>query len=295
MALEGGESLQGDGIFKVTRTETGVRAEKTLNNGLSIIKAFALSSNYVVQAHVRLENHNAQAINLPAQRWVVGTAAPMSANDDGTAVGAMWYNGSKVEDISAPWFSNTKFGCFPGTPRAEFVGGASNVVWGAAHNQFFAIVAMPQQPAQQFVARKVDLPRPTGEEASLVATNAAAPVGYEVAIVYPASALGPNQATDRQIFLYTGPKEYQTLAKIADRFGNNLDLIMNFGMFGFVSKALLLGMNWLHSALKMLYGWAIIAITIIIKTIFWPLTQASTRSTKRMQALQPQMNAIREK
>ena len=62
----GGESLQGDGIFKVTRTETGVRAEKTLNNGLSIIKDFALSSNYVVQAHVRLENHNAQALNLPA-------------------------------------------------------------------------------------------------------------------------------------------------------------------------------------------------------------------------------------
>jgi YidC/Oxa1 family membrane protein insertase len=29
--------------------------------------------------------------------------------------------------------------------------------------------------------------------------------------------------------------------------------------------------------------------------IYWPLTQASTRSMKRMQALQPQMNAIREK
>ena len=102
-------------------------------------------------------------------------------------------------------FRTRSWDVFP-DPRAEFVGGASNVVWGAAHNQFFAIVAMPQQPAQQFVARKVDLPRPTGEEASLVATNAAAPVGYEVAIVYPASALGPNQATDRQIFRIYRPK-----------------------------------------------------------------------------------------
>src|SRR4030095_13366108 len=40
---------------------------------------------------------------------------------------------------------------------------------------------------------------------------------------------------------------------------------------------------------------AIIAITVVIKLLFWPLTQASTRSMKRMQALQPQMNQLREK
>ncbi|HWQ90619.1 MAG TPA: membrane protein insertase YidC [Clostridia bacterium] len=67
------------------------------------------------------------------------------------------------------------------------------------------------------------------------------------------------------------------------------------GFFGFFSKALLLGMNWLHNTLSLSYGWAIIAITVIIKLLFWPLTQASTRSMKRMQALQPQMKAIQEK
>jgi YidC/Oxa1 family membrane protein insertase len=57
----------------------------------------------------------------------------------------------------------------------------------------------------------------------------------------------------------------------------------------------LLAMNWLHHTLGFSYGWAIIAITFIIKLVFWPLTQASTRSMKRMQALQPQMKAIKEK
>jgi YidC/Oxa1 family membrane protein insertase len=57
----------------------------------------------------------------------------------------------------------------------------------------------------------------------------------------------------------------------------------------------LLGMNWLHSAMRFSYGWAIIAITIIIKAVFWPLTQASTRSMKRLQAMQPQLNALKEK
>src|SRR5437773_2808035 len=70
---------------------------------------------------------------------------------------------------------------------------------------------------------------------------------------------------------------------------------MSFGWAGFFSQALLLAMNWLHQAIKLSYGWAIVAITVVIKVVFWPLTQASTRSMKRMQALQPQMKAMQEK
>jgi YidC/Oxa1 family membrane protein insertase len=70
---------------------------------------------------------------------------------------------------------------------------------------------------------------------------------------------------------------------------------MGFGFWGFFSKALLLGMNALHHTLGLSYGWAIVAITIIIKVVLWPLTQASTRSAKRMQALQPQIKALQEK
>jgi len=54
-------------------------------------------------------------------------------------------------------------------------------------------------------------------------------------------------------------------------------------------------MNWLHDVLGLSYGWAIIAITVIIKLLFWPLTQASMRSMKRMAALQPQMKALQER
>jgi YidC/Oxa1 family membrane protein insertase len=54
-------------------------------------------------------------------------------------------------------------------------------------------------------------------------------------------------------------------------------------------------MNGLHDVLNLGYGWVIIVITFIIKTLFWPLTAASTRSMKRMAALQPQMKALQEK
>jgi YidC/Oxa1 family membrane protein insertase len=143
--------------------------------------------------------------------------------------------------------------------------------------------------------RRIDLPRPTGADARFVAANAPLPQGYEGAIVYPGLNLAPGMAAERKVYLYVGPKEYQTLVRIGARFNNNIDLVMNFGWASFFSKALLLGMNWLHAVLQMPYGWAIVGITVFIKAVFWPLTRASTRSMKRMQALQPQMNAIKEK
>ena len=92
------------------------------------------------------------------------------------------------------------------------------------------------------------------------------------------------------------PSALRTLAGIAARLNNRIDSVMGFGsIWGFFSKALLLGMNWLHEVLRISYGWTIVAITIIIKAVFWPLTAASTRSMKRMQSLQPQLTAIKEK
>src|SRR4029079_11227573 len=145
------------------------------------------------------------------------------------------------------------------------------------------------RPASQVVARQVSLPPPSEEEIQVHPRAIRFTKGYGISIACAAPNIAPGQAVQHQAHVYAGPKEYQTLAHIGAQFNNRLDEIMNFGWAGFFSKALLLGMNWLHSALSLSYGWAIIAITVIIKLVFWPLTRASTRSMKRMQALQPQM------
>ena len=288
------ESVQGDGEFALTPTATGVRAEKSLTNGLRLVKEFQVSTNYLLHTTVRLENTSSRTLTLPAQEWVIGTATPMGPDDKGQTEGVFWYDGKRTEEKLLPWFENKGFLFWGGVPHPEFRAGQSNVVWAAAENQFFVLIAMPGTPAQQIVSRPVDLPRPSEGPASL--SNSPAPKGFQTALVYPQSILEPGQFIERKINFYAGPKEYRTLARVADRFQNSVDLIMGFGgFFGFFSKILLLGMNWLHFALKLPYGWAIIVITIIFKTLFWPLTQASTRSMKRMQALQPQMAAIKEK
>jgi len=292
LALLDGPAVEGDGIYTLTVSNNRVVAQKALTNGLTIVKEFELSTNYLVLASVRLENRSDQPLSLPIHEWFAGTATPMNPQDDGSAVGVTWYNGAKSQEVGASYFSSSGFACIPRTPPAEYRG--TNVIWAAAHNQFFALVTMPQDPAAEIIVRKVDLPRPSEEEISYRTVRQ--PVGYEAMLLYGPTNLAPHQSVERKAALFAGPKEYRTLATISGTFNNNVDLIMGYsGFFGFFSKGLLLGMNAIHNALGLSYGWAIIVITIIIKVVFWPLTQASTRSAKRMQALQPQIKALQEK
>ncbi len=119
--------------------------------------------------------------------------------------------------------------------------------------------------------------------------------GFQASLLHSPQVLQPGEALIYNYAVYAGPKEYKGLAQLSESLNNDLEEIMGFGgFFGFFSKILLLSMNWLHS-LNIPYGWTIVVITIIIKLIFWPLTQASTRSMKRMAKIQPELQAIREK
>ena len=302
LAILGGESLIGDGNFVLTQIAGGVRAEKSFSSGLHLVKNFQFSSNFVVNATVRIENTSSQPLNLPAQELVVGTATPMDVDDNGQVEGAMWFNGETAVDQPLSWFAGGGMGCTRGAPRAEFRAGSGNVIWAAAHNQFFAMVAMPptNAPAQQIVARSVTLPR--FQNVGTV-TNVAAPQGIQTALEYPAMTLSANSGFDRQFVFFAGPKEYRVLAQVGEQLNNHADQVMNFGS-GFASfwgvgtffaKLLLSAMNTVHDLTTLGYGWTIVLITVLIKLMFWPLTAASTRSMKRMQALAPELAELKEK
>ena len=295
LTVWGDAGFVGNGVFSLRKTDNGVRAEKSFTNGLRLVKEFYLSSNYLVNASVRLENTSGQPLALPAQELVVGTATPMGPDDSTYSMyeGAMWFDGGSPHDTPVSWFSGAGFGCFHGSPRSEFIAGSNNVVWAAAHNQFFALLAMPKLPAEQIVARPVTLPLYPNVEPI---PGAPPPQGVQTSLVYPAQTLATNQTVERQIVLYAGPKEYRTLAGIGAQFENHADNVMGFyGFFGFCAKPLLLAMNWLHDITKLGYGGVIVLITILLRAVFWPLMAKSTRSMKRMAALAPELKALQQK
>ncbi|MGC8744799.1 MAG: membrane protein insertase YidC [Verrucomicrobiia bacterium] len=301
-AITGEKNQFEDGVYNLRREGNIIIAEKQLTNGLRIVKGFKPESNYLMRVEIRFENTSPNPMPVPPQLIIAGTATPMGAYDNETMLG-FYYNdsGSIYRETSSAFVGG---GCSMRAPLTHFESKPGNLIWSAAHNQFFAIAVMTRQPARQLYATKINLPPPTQHEIAQYQRVNMTPFGLQTSLVFPAAILGTdstNRFADRKFLLYAGPKEYRTLSDIAFVENNKLDEIMGFnnvlgGRFtGFFAKGLLLSMNWLHDIFKLSYGLCIIAITIIIKVIFWPLTQASTRSMKRMSALQPKMKEIQEK
>ncbi len=303
LALLGGPSLQGDGNFTLTQTATGVRAEKALPHDITLVKEFNIGSNYLVTAKARFENHSQQAITLPPEEWVIGTAAPTSTRDKPDTVGFYRYDGSSESLQHMGWFrSASMLGCGSPTIR-DYYEETGKIVWADVHSQFFTLTTVLKDPAIKIASHTIDLPH---AKEMVVINKSAVTNGLQTSVFYASTNIAAGGKLTREFTIYAGPKEYNKLAKIAADMKNDLDLVMGFKMPGplslfglttFFAKMLLLSMNGLHSIFNgaVSYGWIIVVITVLIKLLFWPLTAASTRSAKRMQAFMPELKAIQEK
>ncbi|HUU50666.1 MAG TPA: membrane protein insertase YidC [Nitrospinota bacterium] len=89
--------------------------------------------------------------------------------------------------------------------------------------------------------------------------------------------------------LYVGPKEDHRLKA----YGIGLEKIIDYGWFSFLSLPLLVALRFLNGLIGN-YGFAIIILTILIKIVFYPLTEKSFKSMQAMQKIQPKMKALQE-
>jgi YidC/Oxa1 family membrane protein insertase len=125
------------------------------------------------------------------------------------------------------------------------------------------------------------------------------PTGRATVAVKATPTIAPGQAWEGSVAVYAGPKEYERLKALG------LEGTINFGGFPLPRKWGGLPMEWLGVPILLLMNWtykhvgnygvAIILLTVVSKVLFYPLTVKSMRSMKAMQALQPQVNALRSK
>jgi YidC/Oxa1 family membrane protein insertase len=92
---------------------------------------------------------------------------------------------------------------------------------------------------------------------------------------------------------YNGPKIIAELAKFDEKAPEIMNLSYG-GPMDWIAEKLLSFLIYLKGLCGS-YGWSIIIITILVRLVFWPVTQKANSSMKRMQKLQPQMKEIREK
>ena len=112
---------------------------------------------------------------------------------------------------------------------------------------------------------------------------------YYAGVKIPVGTIAPGATVRTSVPLYVGPQEQDTLKSLA----NGLDLVVDYGIFTVIAAPLFWLLKWLHSLLGN-WGWSIIAMTILIKSAFYPLNHASARSMAKMKVVAPKMKALQE-
>lgn len=113
---------------------------------------------------------------------------------------------------------------------------------------------------------------------------------YRVGVKEPLATIAPGGSETVSARLFAGPQEEHMLAQIAP----GLELTKDYGWFTIIAKPLFWLLSKLHGLIGN-WGWAIIALTVIIKLVFFPLSAASYKSMARMKAITPRMQAVRER
>jgi YidC/Oxa1 family membrane protein insertase len=118
---------------------------------------------------------------------------------------------------------------------------------------------------------------------------------YQADFLLEGGAVAPGATVEVSNRLFAGAKQvpllddYEALYNIP-----RFDLAVDFGWFYFLTKPIFYALLWLEKYLGNV-GLAILALTVVIKLLFFPLANKSYKAMSKMKALQPKMQSLKER
>jgi YidC/Oxa1 family membrane protein insertase len=140
--------------------------------------------------------------------------------------------------------------------------------WVALDNRYFIAALLPS--LEQFEAPSMSSPA-------------------ELTLTAKAVTLAAGGSFTWELPYYLGPKGFNWLT----RYGIGLELSVDLG-WGFIApigRGMLTALVWLHDRIGN-WGWAIIALTLILQAILAPLTYKSLKAAAMMRKVQPEITKL---
>ena len=261
------------------------------SGGLEITKRFAVPMGankekpYAITLDVTFKNPGTAPLQVPEFFIGTGGAAPLHVNDLPMYTCLNWAHGGSMTNIDVNWFSASSVPII-GIPihdqRPLYEETKPDIEWVAVTSQYFCTIITPKDATQSHSvwSMRFDAPK----------LNDTANFGIQGGLKSKGFTLAAGEVVTRSFEIYAGPKELPLLRKL----GATQDKVMNFGIFGFVSEFLLWSMNGLHGLLGN-YAASIIVLTLLIKSVLWPVQNKATKEMRKMASLSPKMTEMREK
>ena len=160
----------------------------------------------------------------------------------------------------------------------EAVGG-----WLGITDKYWAATLIPKQ-SQPYQANMLGQPAAGGQTEF-----------YQTDYLLPATDVPARGHSSVEGMLYAGARDVEIVQNYAETYSiKQFDLLIDWGWFYFITKPLFYLINWLYGLLGN-FGLAILAVTVIVKAIFFPLANKSYESMAKMKKLQPEMTRIRDR
>lgn len=112
---------------------------------------------------------------------------------------------------------------------------------------------------------------------------------YLLAATGGTTTVAPGSSATFGETLYVGPKLQSQLEKISPR----LDRVADYGMLTVLAQPLFNALDWVHGVTGN-WGVAIILVTLLLKALFYPLSETSGRSMAKMKLLSPRIKNLQE-
>lgn len=160
--------------------------------------------------------------------------------------------------------------------------------WAAVSNYYFATALVPDKggtPSCRLLSELYESPtshNTSDDDASAI---------YHARLTYPQASLAPGASATYSQVAYMGPKEREILKSAAGG-DKGMGELINLGFFSPVAKVLVGFLVILKTHVTGNWGLAIILMTICVRTILFPLTWKSIKTTVAMRRLKPEMDDI---
>ena len=113
---------------------------------------------------------------------------------------------------------------------------------------------------------------------------------YAIAMVLPLGEVAPGASKSHEATLFAGPQEEKKLEALAP----GLELVKDYGWLTILSKPLFWLLDQLHKLIGN-WGWAIVALVVLLKIAFYALNAHAYKSMAKMKAINPKVMAMRER
>jgi YidC/Oxa1 family membrane protein insertase len=251
-------------------------------NGLTVTKTFSFDETYLIHADVAVTRNGEPVralISWPGgfgdqDNLIAYNSAQIDTMRDG-----------KEEHIAAKKISsgNTLDGPFS---------------WAGVSDLYFTAVFLPDSPGTATLAT-LNHAMDVAKTVKRTGFGSGSPAKGPVMVPAIGAALGDTSGrTETRIFV--GPKAVNVLRGIHPTGSDaTLEPLLDFGFFGPIGKYLFLTLQFIHTHVVASWpgswGWAIILLTVAINLLLLPLRVKTMQSGLKMQRIQPQMDAIKEK